>query len=306
MEQAQINTQVSLRQMTAIAATLQVAADHAPRPRTQRMSDPALFDGTRDKLRPFLTTLHLKLCEPGSVPDEQAKLRYAVGRLEGAALDQVTQYMRTDTIDLPDIGSLVATLEAAFGDPDRTGTAERKIRQLRQLNKDFSAYYAEFQRYAADVTWNDAARMSALRDGLNNELKDALIYAPAPADFPGFVSLLQRMDTSIRARNQERSRNTPRETWSRLPASTPSAPVSFPAPAPAAAANNFGPAPMDLSSGRRTLTQEEKNQRMAEGRCLYCGGLGHRARNCPNKRPLRGNAADVQTPGFVDAQESLN
>lgn len=302
IERANDTAAAQLRQMTAIAATLQVAADNNARPRIQRMSDPALFDGTREKLRPFLTTLHLKLCEPGSFPNEQAKLRYTVGRLEGAALDQVTQYMRTDTIDLPDIGSLVATLEAAFGDPDRIGTAERKIRQLRQLNKDFSAYYAEFQRYAADVTWNDAARMSALRDGLNNELKDALIYAPAPADFPGFVSLLQRMDTSIRARNQERSRNTPRESWSRQPAATPSAPV----PAPVAAPANFGPAPMDLSAGRRTLTQEEKNQRMAEGRCLYCGGLGHMARNCPNKRPLRAAAAEVQTPGFVDAQESLN
>ena len=295
---AQDDAYTQLREMTAIASSVRIAADNNARPRTQRMSDPPRFNGSRARLRPFLTTLHLKLCEPGSFPDEQAKLRYAVGRLEGAALDQVTQYMRTDVIDLPDIASLVATLEAAFGDPDRLGTAERKIRQLRHLNKDFSAYYTEFQRYAADATWNNAARMSALRDGLNNEIKDALICTPTPTDFPAFVSLLQRLDTSIRARSQERSRAAPRDSWSRQPAATPSA--STPAPAPAAAPASYGPAAMDLSAGRRTLTQEQRNKRMAEGRCLYCGGSGHMARLCPNKRPLRGAVAEGQTLGFVE------
>jgi hypothetical protein len=50
---------------------------------------------------------------------------------------------------------------------------------------------------------------------------------------------------------------------------------------------------MDLSANRRRITPEERARRMAEGRCLYCGGLGHMARDCPTKpqvpRPLRAN-----------------
>jgi len=45
---------------------------------------------------------------------------------------------------------------------------------------------------------------------------------------------------------------------------------------------------MDLSAGRRRLSPEERALRMREGRCMYCGGLGHMAAACPvAKRPLR-------------------
>ena len=40
---------------------------------------------------------------------------------------------------------------------------------------------------------------------------------------------------------------------------------------------------MDLSLARGQLTQEEKGRRLVEGLCLYCGGHGHLACNCPNK-----------------------
>ena len=50
---------------------------------------------------------------------------------------------------------------------------------------------------------------------------------------------------------------------------------------------------MDLGAGRRgPLSQEEKAKRILEGRCLYCGGLGHTVRTC-TIRPLRGNEATL-------------
>jgi hypothetical protein len=57
------------------------------------------------------------------------------------------------------------------------------------------------------------------------------------------------------------------------------APIPPPAPAP----TSFGPAPMDLSANRRKITPQERAARLAEGRCLYCGGHGHMAASCPNK-----------------------
>ena len=53
---------------------------------------------------------------------------------------------------------------------------------------------------------------------------------------------------------------------------------------------------MDLSAARRQLSPEERQKRIDEGRCLYCGGFYHRARDCPNKGkapgrpPMRGAA----------------
>jgi hypothetical protein len=37
---------------------------------------------------------------------------------------------------------------------------------------------------------------------------------------------------------------------------------------------------MDLSAGRRRISDEERAQRIADGRCLYCGGFNHRAVDC--------------------------
>lgn len=47
------------------------------------------------------------------------------------------------------------------------------------------------------------------------------------------------------------------------------------------------PGPMDLSASKRHLTDEERATRIREGRCLYCGGLSHLARECPNKSSRR-------------------
>jgi hypothetical protein len=58
---------------------------------------------------------------------------------------------------------------------------------------------------------------------------------------------------------------------------------------------------MDLSAARRRLSPEERQKRIDENRCLYCGGFNHMARDCPNKpkasvRPLRGAVAETAQP----------
>ena len=58
---------------------------------------------------------------------------------------------------------------------------------------------------------------------------------------------------------------------------------------------------MDLSSNRRRLTPEERQRRIAEGRCRYCKGLGYIAAICPvAPRPLRAVQGLVAptTPAF--------
>ena len=114
-----------------------------------KIPNPEKYKGDRDKLRPFLTQLRLKAA---LYPDDQSKLRYAVSLLEDHTLDQITPHIEDDLIDLDNLAQLIGILETAFGDPDRVATAKRKFRSLRQANQDFSTYYAEFTRYAADTT----------------------------------------------------------------------------------------------------------------------------------------------------------
>jgi hypothetical protein len=247
--------------------------------------DPERFDGSRDKLRTFKAHLRLKLRgDAPRYPSPAHEINYTFGLLTGPAFTQVMSYIKPDRIDFATVDDLLNVLDIAFGDPDQTATAERKLETLKQANKEFAVYYAEFQRYAADVDWNEAAKRSALLRGLNNEIKDALMLIDnIPTGFNDFVTSVQRLDNRIRARAAEKQgRTAPRVTN----------PAPRPAPTPSTSSGTH-PGPMDLSSYRRTLPIEERRKRIAEGRCLYCGGFGHVARDCPNKRPapLRGNEA---------------
>jgi hypothetical protein len=79
-------------------------------------------------------------------------MRYAFIRLCGLALNQVLPHARENgEIGLEGLPAFIQLLEAAFGDPDRVAAAERNVREIRQKNRKFSQYYAEFQVIAADV-----------------------------------------------------------------------------------------------------------------------------------------------------------
>ena len=61
----------------------------------------------------------------------------------------------TGRLSFESLEALYQVLHVAFGDVDRKGTAQRKLQSLRQTNKSFADYYAEFQRYALDSRFND-------------------------------------------------------------------------------------------------------------------------------------------------------
>src|SRR6266576_632079 len=231
-------------------------------------------------------------------PTPQHILKYAINRLEGAALNQLLPYVQNDNVNLADLAALVRILEDAFGDPDRVATAERELEKLQQKNREFSAYYADFQRLIAEVQWNDHGKRYALSRGLSSELKAALVAVDEPQEFPEYVRMLQRVDNKVRAIQAEQKGRGPQQTQ-RAPAPRAAPAQSASAPHPTdTGARNYGPAPMDLSAYRSKLSPEERAMRIQEGRCLYCGGFNHLARDCPNKRaprpPLRASEAQVE------------
>jgi hypothetical protein len=277
------------------ATPVTTAAASTPAP--QKIPDPEKYGGDRNKLRSFLVQLRLKAATFPTVPE---KLRFAVNCLKDDALDQVSPYVKDDTVDLPDLAALIQILENAFGNPNRVQDAERKLNTIQQGNRDFSSYYAEFSRYAAEVSWDEAAKLASLRHGISGTLKRDLIPTLENSQtVTDFVKICQQLDNRRRTVNQESGSRFGSFTRTGGPASNTSRTTpatgtsSSPAPNNTTTAVGTAPGPMDLSANRRRITPEERARRMAEGRCLYCGGLGHMARDCPTKpqvpRPLRAN-----------------
>jgi len=143
------------------------------------------------------------------------------------------------------------------------------------------------------LSWDEHAKLDALKERVSMELRHQLLGRTQGLSFDQFVVLCQQLDMEIHALqlhegryntsshqnrgNQNQSRNS---TTSATPTTSQSA---------------TAPGPMDLSASRKKLSEQERAARLREGRCLYCGGLGHMAAQCPNKsrNPFRGAAAQV-------------
>jgi len=236
-------------------------------------------------------------------------MRYAFNRLSGIALKQILPHVHDNgEIGLENLPAFIQLLEAAFGDPDRVATAERNMKEIKQKNREFSLYYAEFQVIAADLDWNPSALRNALRSGLSEEMKDSFIHTDMPEELPAFVTLCQKRDNQIQQRKAEKAAQHKWTTSAGSP-SAPRAPAPPRAPevAPAGTVPGYtGPAPMDLSAGRRRISDGERAKRFADGRCLYCGGFNHRAAECAARKKaqtFKAAGAEVKEVGTKDGSE---
>jgi hypothetical protein len=284
-----------------------------------RFPDAPMFSGEKpDTLRPFKTQLRLKIAaQPTQFLEPQSQLRYAFSRLEGPALALVNSYVLPDnTIGLESLNELLAHLDRAYDDPDRAGTADRELQRLRQKNRPFSSYYADFTRIMSDLDYNDSSKLAALKRGLCDEIKETLrVTINEPTGFNAFVDLCQKIDNKNRAYAADRP--APRTAAPRAPNPTPAPRASTsnqytPAPTPRvssahptnANSGHYGPAPMNLSANRRKLSPEERQRRIDHNLCFYCADKDHVTRNCPHRppprQPLQGAVAELQQAPMAD------
>jgi uncharacterized protein DUF4939 len=287
--------------------------------KSEKIPDPEPFDGKRSELAPFIASLRLKLLmNRDRFPTVQERLTYAFSRLAGNARNQILPYVTATGIGLEDEEALIAHLELAFGDPDRKGTAQRCIQTLRQKNREFSVYFAEFNRHVQDTGYNDEAKKSALMAGLSDELKALLIHTDTQEmNVQELAAHCQKLDSRYRA-NLAASSHTarprlfqrqgplafrpapitpsPTQSFAQLPFVSPMTPRPQPAVSPPIGE------PMDLSAAetrpRAPLSAEEKQRRREMGLCLYCGLPNHVAAACPSKPKsfLRTFSLDGQSP----------
>ena len=83
-------------------------------------------------------------------PNPQSRMTYVTNRLKGAPYAQVLSYICDGICQLTDYKDILNILERAFGDPNRVRNARNELFRLRQGNKGFSVFFAEFQRLALE------------------------------------------------------------------------------------------------------------------------------------------------------------
>ncbi|RVE68626.1 hypothetical protein OJAV_G00093590 [Oryzias javanicus] len=163
----------------------------------------------------------------------------------------------------PLCSSLIAFQEALKNTFDPVSTGRDKARELtviRQGGDSVCDYAIRFRTLAAESGWNSGGAnldsLIALAIRTENRLHDLVT---------------RRSSGSSGGGSSRRAESTERRNPRRFSAD----------PHPSVAADS-GEEPMQV--GRTRLSAEERQRRLQEGRCFYCGELGHPVFSCPEKR----------------------
>ncbi|KAG8942775.1 hypothetical protein FRC04_003506 [Tulasnella sp. 424] len=147
-----------------------------------KIKEPDTYDGKNrggDAERFILSCENYFRARASDFPDDEAQIQFALSYLTGTAQAWGDIILK----DLLMTQSLTASSDwsdfkdefiKAFGDPDKEGTAVRKLEALSQGNRPAATYAADFRRIKADIAWNEQAFMHAYRQGLRADVKDGL------------------------------------------------------------------------------------------------------------------------------------
>lgn len=145
-----------------------------------------------------------------------------------------------------------------FDHPHGGKGAGERLLAITQGRRTAAEYALEFRTLAAQTNWITDTLKTLFRKGLNHDLQAELACRDDGEDFNDFIELTIRIDNLIRARRPlHRSSIRP----------VPSTSVKD--------------EPVQVN--RYRLTPEERNHRIIQRLCLYCGQPGHMRSSCPSR-----------------------
>ncbi|MBW0499192.1 hypothetical protein O181_038907 [Austropuccinia psidii MF-1] len=284
-------------QMTQIMANLQEASSsESSRPpafKTPSMKEPECFDGTQPfKVRSFIQSCQLIFHNYlENFSQDRKKFFYATSFLIGRAKKWIEPYLsnRTnkDSNYLLNSWSLFESQVSTFlGDPNELRKAEAELDSLRMKEgRHVSLYIAHFRSWVSRIgDWGERALIHHLRKGFPSRILDQL------ASHPSRVYLLQDLidvtlglDPRYHERQKEKShhqKKNPEDSNSNSSHTQNSSSSSQ------RKKKNFQKRDKPHSSFLNKdfkLMNSEKERRIKEGLCTYCGGK-HSIESC-FKRP---------------------
>jgi len=83
-----------------------------------------------------------------------------------------------------------------------------KLHSLKQGKKEFMTYFTKFQMLVSKLSWDEQAKLDALKEGRSMEHHRQLLGRTQGLIFDQFVALCQQLDSEIRALQLHEGRHT--------------------------------------------------------------------------------------------------
>lgn len=263
---------------------------------SEKLPDPDKFEGDRKDLRRFVSQIHEKMnVNRDRFPTALSRMAYVSNRLKGQPYAQILPYIKDGVCTLNDYDEMLKILDRAFGDPNRINNARRDLFGLRQNNKDFGMFFAEFQRLALEGEVSEETLPTLLEQAVNRELRGMLMHNEPPSrEYHVFANFLQ--DLENRRRQYETApapsaRNLASATSASIPRKATEVTVG---PIKVTTPPVSGYEPMDTS-------RQPQASRKETGACFRCGSGDHRVRDCPHpdKRPVNNRKQQDSPSGSI-------
>ena len=281
---------------------------HSPHPARIRLPTLEMFDGQDPRqVRTFISQMIQAFDLDGDAfPDDRRQVSYATIHLKGDARiwwegisSQIPEHaMRSDW------ALFVTSLNERFGDPFTQQTAAQNISIIRmQKDNQVSPFLLDFEKWAYDTQFNDAALRHAFINGLPYRLRNALAHRDRPTTFSELKRLVISLDYNywdLQAFNRPTpyvsnvlARNTIPDTRQRPSTNSTNNTTSGSRQRPSTNSNNTNPTPTGYrpppantnptpSGSRPLVPTAERARRRQDNLCLNCGQPGHQARTCNN------------------------
>ena len=146
--------------------------------RRLKLADPPIFTDGKDgvPVEHWLAKIDGKMTADEDLLDTpKRRMVYVMNRVGGMAFSHLEPRAQKNAIKpWKDSEEMFTYLERVFGDLNRLKNAENEYQTLRQGNKDFNAFWAEFQRLAIELDRNDITLISDLTSKLLLEMQRQL------------------------------------------------------------------------------------------------------------------------------------
>ena len=190
--------------------------------------------------------------------------------------------------------AFIRTLRTQFGPVDPTADAEDGIDNLRmQDNQHIVKYNVEFNRLAIQTGWDESVLRHRYYSGLAERIKDIMGQQGKPSTLDAMKVLAHSIDARYWERSREKSRNdkgksdsgkTDQKSDKKTPASgsnnSNQKNTQNKSAKPASSSGNSASLSDKLGKDGK-LTPQERQRRFENNLCMFCGKMGHMAKDCP-------------------------
>ncbi len=237
-----------------------------------RVNNPPCYAGEPTECRAFLTQCDVVFSlQPQTYAGDPARIAFVLSLLTGRAREWGTSAWEAQT---PCCGSFKLFKEEMIKIFDRSvigREASRLLAVLHQGRRSVADFAIEFRTLATTCEWNEPALVARFLEGLNMDLKEEIYARGPPTQLDQLIELGIRLDKCFEQRRRVRaSESRPLETLTPAVVSSPL---------------RSDPEPMQLGGVR--ISAEERQWRILNRLCLYCGTAGHFASSCLLKARAR-------------------